>query len=241
MSQPNHYQTLEISPTASQHEIKLAYRRLVKLFHPDSNQVTASHDKIASINAAYEILGDPQRRQSYDQQMRYARRSGSSNGPGSGQANPRQPTAATAQASYRKQQHRSRQVDEQIEQWIRLVYTPVCRTIQQILSPLKRQVDDLAADPFDDQLMGDFQDYLDHCRDLLGRAEKTFRSRPNPAAVAGIAANLYYCLGQVSDGLDQLEFFTANYDDHYLHTGQELFRIAAGLRREAQAAIKEFA
>ncbi|HEY9753337.1 MAG TPA: DnaJ domain-containing protein, partial [Coleofasciculaceae cyanobacterium] len=124
MSQSNHYQTLEISPTASQHEVKLAYRRLVKLFHPDSNQATASHDKIATINAAYEILGDPQRRQSYDQQMRYARRHGSSNGPSSGQTSPRQPTTTAAQSSYRKQQHRSRQVDEQIEQWIRLVYTP---------------------------------------------------------------------------------------------------------------------
>jgi molecular chaperone DnaJ len=239
MSQSNHYQTLEISPTASQREIKLAYRRLAKLFHPDSNQSTASHDKIASINAAYEILGDPQRRHSYDQQLRYTSRSRSVDFSSTRQH--RQEQAAAAQARYRSEQRASRQADEQIEQWIRLVYTPVCRIIQQILSPLKRQIDDLAADPFDDDLMSDFQDYLDECRDLLGRAEKTFRSRPNPTVVAGIAANLYYCLGQVSDGLDQLEFFTANYDDHYLHTGQELFRIAAGLRREAQAAIKEFA
>lgn len=62
---------------------------------------------------------------------------------------------------------------------------------------------------------------------------------PNPANLAGVAAHLYYCLNQVGDGLDELEFFTLNYDDHYLHTGQELFRIAEGLRWEAATAIQD--
>ncbi len=121
------------------------------------------------------------------------------------------------------------------------VYTPVSRLIQQILKPLKEQIDDLSADPFDDELMEDFQDYLEDCRELLNKAERTFRSLPNPPSVAGVAAHLYYCLNQVSDGIEQLETFTLNYDDSYLHTGQELFRIAAGLRREAQVAVKEVA
>jgi molecular chaperone DnaJ len=56
--------------------------------------------------------------------------------------------------------------------------------------------------------------------------------------LAGVAANLYYCLNQLGDALDELETFTLNYDDQYLHTGQEMFRIAAGLRREAMANIK---
>ena len=56
--------------------------------------------------------------------------------------------------------------------------------------------------------------------------------------IFGVAAHLYYCLNQVSDGIEDLELFTLNYDDYYLHTGQELFRIADKLRLEAQAAIK---
>jgi molecular chaperone DnaJ len=65
----NHYKTLKISPTATQAEIKQAYRRLVKIFHPDSHSSKADHEEIVRLNAAYEILGDAQRRQSYDRQF----------------------------------------------------------------------------------------------------------------------------------------------------------------------------
>jgi len=86
--------------------------------------------------------------------------------------------------------------------------------------------------------MEDFQAYLENCRQDLNQAQITFRSQPNPAPVAGVAANLYYCLNQLGDGIDELERFTFNYDEHYLHTGQELFRIATSLRHDAQDAIK---
>jgi molecular chaperone DnaJ len=69
MADHNHYDTLHLNPAASQAEIKQSYRRLVKLFHPDSNSETADHHQIVRINAAYEILSDPQKRQSYDQQL----------------------------------------------------------------------------------------------------------------------------------------------------------------------------
>jgi molecular chaperone DnaJ len=117
----------------------------------------------------------------------------------------------------------------------------VNRLLQQILRPLQDQIDELAADPFDDELLEGFQAYLDDCRDLLNRAQAIFRSLPNPASVAAVAANLYYCLNQVGDGIDELERFTTSYDEHYLHTGQELFRIASGLRREAQTVMKRVA
>ena len=64
---------------------------------------------------------------------------------------------------------------------------------------------------------------------------------PNPSNLAGVAAHLYYCLDRVADGIEELEFFTLNYDDRCLHAGQEMFRIAAGLRYEAQAAIGDAA
>ncbi|EKQ69813.1 DnaJ-class molecular chaperone with C-terminal Zn finger domain [Leptolyngbyaceae cyanobacterium JSC-12] len=232
MADNDHYNTLEVSPTATHAEIKQSYRRLAKLFHPDSNRETANHEHISRLNAAYEVLGDPQSRKQYDQQRRQRSLNGVSN---------RQHRTAAAQDCYRKQQQTGQQVEEDLKQWLNQVYTPVIRLLHKILDSLKDQIDELAADPFDDDLMQDFQDYLEDCQNWLEEAERRFRSLPNPPVVAGAAANLFYCLLQVGDGIEQLEFFTNNYDEHYLHTGEELFRIARGLRYEAQVAVRAIA
>lgn len=236
MAQANHYNTLDVSPNASQAEIKQAYRKLAKQFHPDSNRETASHDQITQVNAAYEVLGDPQQRRVYDQQLND--RAGIS---GYTHRQSRQQRAAEAAQNQANRRQGGRVSDEQFEQWMNRVYQPVNRLLNQIITPLQDQINDLAADPFDDELLGDFQTYLDDCRGYLQRAQTSFQSMPNPSNVAGVAAHLYYCLNQVGDGIDELERFTSSYDEHYLHTGQELFRIARGLRREAQAAIRSIA
>lgn len=225
----NHYTTLDINPSASQAEIKDAYRRLAKQYHPDSNREVANHDRIAQVNAAYEVLGDPQQRRAYDQQLRSF---------ASGSRRSRYPEGTQPPTPQRPN---GREADELLYEWLQRVYNPVNRLLQQVIKPLRSEIDDLAADPFDDDLLADFQAYLEDCRDILARAQAMFRSMPNPASVAGVAANLYYCINQVSDGIDELERFTTSYDEHYLHTGQELFRIANGLRREAQTAMKRVA
>ncbi|NEP54662.1 MAG: J domain-containing protein, partial [Moorea sp. SIO3C2] len=69
MATPNYYKTLELSETATQADIKRAYRRLAKQYHPDSrSQGKDDHEQIAQINAAYEVLGDPAERKRYDAQ-----------------------------------------------------------------------------------------------------------------------------------------------------------------------------
>lgn len=234
MAEYNHYDTLEVRSTASQEEIKQAYRRLAKQFHPDVNPGASNHDRIAKINAAYEVLGDPRQRQFYDRHLCGTRGRSIEFDPEAYGA--RQQRTAAAQQQY---QQRGRDADEQLHLWLKQVYQPVNRILGYIINPLRDQIDELAADPFDDDLLEAFQDYLDDCRDYLKQAQQSFRSMPNPANVAGVAAHLYYCLNQVGDGIDELERFTTSYDDHYLHTGQELFRIAKGLKREAQAAIRE--
>ncbi|MGB3510662.1 MAG: DnaJ domain-containing protein [Microcoleaceae cyanobacterium] len=221
MASSDYYQTLDVSPTATQAQIKDAYRRLVKLFHPDTNTETGNHERIISINAAYEVLGDPQLRNSYDRQLdRHY-----------------QKYRKTAQ-DYQKRKKRGQNADEHLQKWLSQVYKPVNQILLQILKPLKSEINELAADPFDDRLLESFQNYLETSRYLLKQAHNLFSSQPNPSNVAGVAAHLYYCLNQVGDGIEDLELFTLNYDDYYLHTGQELFRIAARLRQEAQAAIK---
>jgi molecular chaperone DnaJ len=247
MEHSNHYETLEISPQASPTEIKQAYRRLVKIFHPDRNLEQNTHDRITGINAAYEVLSDPHQRISYDRQLREQHRSGSSRytyhtrSTTEDEVDRRQRRTAAAQNRYHQRRRTGKESDEQLQQWLHQVYQPINRFLAQIINPLQDQIDDLAADPFDDELIEDFLAYLEDCRDLLQKAQRLFRSMPNPPNVAGVAAHLYYCLNQVGDGIDELERFISSYDDHYLHTGQELFRIAAGLKREAQAAMKAIA
>lgn len=61
------YAVLEVSPKATDDDIKRAYRKLVFQFHPDVNQGdTKAEAKIREINAAYEILGNPETRKSYE-------------------------------------------------------------------------------------------------------------------------------------------------------------------------------
>ncbi len=60
------YETLGISKGASQDEIKKAYRRLARKYHPDINKEPEAEEKFKEINAAYEILSDESKRRQYD-------------------------------------------------------------------------------------------------------------------------------------------------------------------------------
>ncbi len=60
------YETLGISKGASQDEIKKAYRRLARKYHPDINKDPKAEEKFKEINAAYEILSDSGKRKQYD-------------------------------------------------------------------------------------------------------------------------------------------------------------------------------
>ncbi len=68
MDYRDYYKILGVNKNASEKEIKSAYRKLARQYHPDVNKDDSrAEEKIKEINEAYEVLGDPQKRTKYDQ------------------------------------------------------------------------------------------------------------------------------------------------------------------------------
>src|SRR5438105_3863289 len=64
----DYYETLAVPKTASEDEIRSAFRKLARKYHPDvAKDKKAAEEKFKEINEAYEVLGDPEKRKKYDQ------------------------------------------------------------------------------------------------------------------------------------------------------------------------------
>jgi curved DNA-binding protein len=64
----DYYETLGVARTAAPEEIKLAFRKLARIHHPDvAKNKVAGEAKFKEINEAYEVLGDPEKRRRYDE------------------------------------------------------------------------------------------------------------------------------------------------------------------------------
>src|SRR5574344_1620690 len=81
MAKKDYYETLGLSKTATDAEIKSAFRKLAKQYHPDVNKEPGAADKFKEVQEAYAVLSDEARRKQYDQ---YGHAAFDQNGNGAG-------------------------------------------------------------------------------------------------------------------------------------------------------------
>lgn len=67
MSKRDYYEVLGVKRNASEEEIRKAYRRLARKYHPDVNKEPDAEEKFKEVKEAYEVLGDKQKKAQYDQ------------------------------------------------------------------------------------------------------------------------------------------------------------------------------
>ena len=63
---PDYYKTLGVEKKASADEIKKAYRKLARQYHPDTNNDAGAEERFKEISEAYDVLSDPEKRKKYD-------------------------------------------------------------------------------------------------------------------------------------------------------------------------------
>ena len=79
--QKDYYQALGVGKSATPEEIKKAYRKLALQYHPDRNKGKEAEEKFKEVTKAYEVLSDPQKKQTYDQLGHAAFEQGAGQGP----------------------------------------------------------------------------------------------------------------------------------------------------------------
>jgi len=207
----NPYQVLGVAPTASGSEIKAAYRALVKQHHPDAG---GDQHTILALNAAWEVLGDEERRAQHDRQHLPAGNAPSAN------------NVAAASRAARNASAEAARGDGALLAWLQQVYSPIDRLLAQVINPFPAQLKALSADPYDDALMEAFCAFLEQSQTRLEKVQRLYAALAAPPSAQGFSLSLYHCFSQVQDAVTELERYALGYVDSYLRDGREMLREA---------------
>ena len=209
------YQILKVHPNAKIEDIKKAYRELVKIHHPDKGGDTKV---MLEINAAWEILKIKHKNLNLNKTSTYK---------------------VYSQTEYKKEKnHHSNSND--IKNWFKDIYLPIDKLLGQIINPLASKIRDLSADPYDQILMDSFCSYLDASKSKIKKVKIIYMSRTSPSIIKDFSLDLYHCLSQVEDSLNEFERYTLGYVDNYLHDGKSMIAEAKRKRKLLQANKKDW-
>ena len=209
------YQILKVHPSAKLEEIKKAYRKLVKIHHPDKGGDSAV---MLEINSAWEIL----KKKHKDLNFNKVNNSKIYN-----------------QNEYKRESNNYSN-SEDIKKWFQNIYLPIDKLLGQIMNPLISKIRDLSADPYDQILMDSFCLYLEESKKKITKIKKIYTSLATPSIIKDFSLNLYHCLSHVEDGINELERYTLGYVDNYLHDGKAMIAIAKKERKFLQSNKKEW-
>ena len=218
----NPYKILKVSQNASWSEIKTAYRKLVKIHHPDTG---GDQNIMLEINAAWEIL-------KVKNEIPFSTRTAETYN-----THIYNESYVENRSSYDKT--KSSEPDE-IKNWFKNIYMPIDKLLGQIINPLQSQVRSLSADPYDDLLMDSFCLYINQSKHKIERINKIFTSNKSPSKAKDFSLNLYHCFSQVQDGLNELDRYTMGYVDNYLHDGKAMIKEANKKRKLLQNQKKDW-
>ena len=190
------YQILKVHPNAQLEDIKKAYRNLVKIHHPDKGGDSAI---MLEINSAWEILKKKHNNLEFNKVNNLK---------------------VYNQNEYKKETNNYSK-SEDIKKWFQNIYLPIDKLLGQIINPLASQIRNLSADPYDQLLMDSFCLYLEKSKNKMIKIKKIYTSFASPSIIREFSLDLYHCLSQVDDGINELERYTMGYVDNYLHDGMD--------------------
>ena len=218
----NFYKELGLDKNATKSEIKSSYRSLVKQHHPDAG---GEKERFIAIQNAWEILNDPIKKEQYDKNYFPSSSSFDS-------------LNESWEENFNSKKYTSSIKDREVETWIKEIYTPINRSISQIIKPLNNEIKELSADPYDDQLMENFCSYIILSQKKIEKVEKIYNKKIVPKSITALGLDLYHCFSQVKDALSEFDRYTQGYVDNYLFDGKEMIKEAKRIQSKMSAEKK---
>ena len=206
----NLYEELGLKKNATKSEIKSSYRALVKQHHPDAG---GKKEKFLAIQNAWETLNDPIKKKQYDRSVFSSSSSFNS-------------LNENWEEKFNSNKYSSSNKDKEVEIWIKEIYIPINRLINQIIKPLNNEIKELSADPYDDKLMKNFCSYIDLSQKKIEKVEKIYNRKLGPRSISALGRALYHCFSQVKVALLEFDRSTQGYVDDYLFDGKEMIKEA---------------